>query len=312
MEKWSICLIVLLASATLALLIRLLCLRASIRETAEELCERLSSDTNTLISVSSGDRTVRALASEINKQLIALRRERLRLQNGDAALRAAVTGISHDIRTPLTAICGYLDLLERENLADRPARYVSVIRERTEAMRALTDQLLRCFVDSEAAEELKMSSICVNEILESSLAGAWGACTQRGIVPSIEITAERVIRTLDPDALRRVLDNILSNAVKYSDGDLSVTLTRAGELRFENSASGLDAVRAEQLFDRYFTVNSAGGGVGLGLSIAKLLTNRMGGDISASYCRGRLIISLCFSAACRDAKAHRNTERNIH
>ena len=101
-----------------------------IREmSAEELEEKLELDTNTLLSISSGDRAVR-----INAQLRGLRKEHLRLQNGDAELKTAITNISHDLRTPLTAICGYLDLLEQENHTENSRRYLAVIRERTDAM----------------------------------------------------------------------------------------------------------------------------------------------------------------------------------
>lgn len=106
-----------------------------IREmSAEELEEKLELDTNTLLSISSGDRAVCMLAARINAQLRGLRKERLRLQNGDAELKTAITNISHDLRTPLTAICGYLDLLEQENHTENSRRYLAVIRERTDAM----------------------------------------------------------------------------------------------------------------------------------------------------------------------------------
>lgn len=106
-----------------------------IREmSAEELEEKLELDTNTLLSISSGDRAVRMLAARINAQLRGLRKERLRLQNGDAELKTAITNIPHDLRTPLTAICGYLDLLEQENHTENSRRYLAVIRERTDAM----------------------------------------------------------------------------------------------------------------------------------------------------------------------------------
>ena len=95
-----------LALGILSLLLYLLSLRRSIREVAEELEEKLRTDTNTLISISTGDKAVRALAAKINRQLQALRRERLKLQSGNDELTVAVTNISHDLRTPLTAICG--------------------------------------------------------------------------------------------------------------------------------------------------------------------------------------------------------------
>lgn len=129
-----IVLTVILAICVLILAGYLWSLRSSIREVAEELEEKLELDTNTLLSISSGDRAVRMLAARINVQLRGLRKERLRLQNGDAELKTAITNISHDLRTPLTAICGYLDLLEQENHTKNSRRYLAVIRERIDAM----------------------------------------------------------------------------------------------------------------------------------------------------------------------------------
>ena len=132
-----------LALTVLVLGLSLLSLRRALREVAEELEEKLAADTNTLITLSTGDRAVRALTARINTQLHALRAERLRLRNGDRELKAAVTNVSHDLRTPLTAICGYLDLLEGEEHSADGRRYLAVIRERTEAMRSLTEELFR-------------------------------------------------------------------------------------------------------------------------------------------------------------------------
>ena len=109
-----------LALCVLFLLAYLLILRHSIREAAEELEEKLGTDTNTLLSISTGDRSVQTLAAQINHQLRALRRERLWLQAGSDELTTAVTNISHDLRTPLTAVCGYLDLLSRSRSRKRP------------------------------------------------------------------------------------------------------------------------------------------------------------------------------------------------
>lgn len=295
METVYIVIIIVLATAFLAALVCLLSLRSSLREAARELDDKLMTDTNTLISISSGDREMRALAARINRQLQALREERLKLRHGDMELKAAVTNISHDLRTPLTAICGYLDLLERESLPERPARYIAVIRERTDAMRELTEELFRYSVVLGTTETLNAARVSVGDILEQSLAGFYGVLSGRGIVPDIRMPERPVVRTLDGNALRRVFDNILSNAAKYSDGDLSVRLSSDGTVTFENSAAELDPVQTAHLFDRFFTVNTARGGTGLGLSIAKILTEKMNGRISAEYEKGRLRIRVAFS-----------------
>ena len=294
MELWCIVLICSLAPAALCLLAYLLVLRHSLREAAEELDEKLRTDTNTLISISSGDRAMQSLVTHINRQLQALRRERLRLQTGNDALTVAVTNVSHDLRTPLTAICGYLDLLEQEPQTEAAARYLAVIRERTDAMRALTEELFRYSVLTATADELHTEPVCLNDVLEQSLAGFYGALSARGITPSVQLPEEKVIRPLDAAALRRVFDNILSNAAKYSDGDLAVVLAPDGEVTFSNRASALSRVEAARLFDRFYTVDSARGSTGLGLSIAKLLTEKLHGTISADYENETLRICIAF------------------
>ncbi len=283
MMIWWIVSVVVLALTVLTLVVYLLFLRRAIREVADELDEKLQTDTNTLIAISTGDRAVRALAARINTQLRALRRERLRLQNGDAQLKAAVTNVSHDLRTPLTAICGYLDLLEQEPHSENSRRYLAVIRERTETMRALTEELLQYSVVTSAPDTLNREPVSINNILEQSLVGFYGVFSGRGIAPVIQMPEQPVIRTLDAAALRRVFGNILSNAAKYSDGDLTVSLTPEGTVTFTNHAHGLGRVQAERLFDRFFTVESASGSTGLGLSIARQLTEKMGGYITAEY-----------------------------
>ena len=294
MEIWY-WLVLGLAIVVIGILIGTVCsLRHAMREIERELREKLDTDTNTTISVSSGDRSVRALAVSINRELRGLRAERRRLQNGDIALKEAVTNVSHDLRTPLTAICGYLDLLEQEPLSEKAVRYLSVIRERTDAMRTLTEELFRYSVIAGTCDELHTEPLCLNDILEQSLAGFYGTLSARGIVSRIEMPKERIVRTLDPNALRRIFDNILGNAAKYSDGDLYVKLSSDGAVMFENGAKELDAVQTAHLFDRFFTVNAAKGGTGLGLSIAKMLTEKMNGSITAEYREGKLMVCIVF------------------
>ena len=283
-----------LALCAAACLGKLLSLRHFLRECARELSERMATDTNTLIAVSTGDRAARRFAAEMNGQLRALRRERRRLQNGDAELKTAVTNISHDLRTPLTAISGYLDLLEREALPDEARRYLSVVRERSNAMKALTEELFRYSMLLAATDEMRMEPLSLGDALEESLAGSYGALTARGITPRIEIAETPVVRRLDRAALRRVLDNILANAVKYSDGDLYVRLGEDGTIECANRAKNLSSVQVQRLFDRFYTVESARNATGLGLSIARMLTERMGGEIRAEYENDRLRILLRF------------------
>ena len=89
-----------------------------------------------------------------------------------------------------------------------------------------------------------------------------------------------------------MFSNLLNNAVKYSDGDLEISLFENGEIVFANTASKLDVVEVEKLFDRFYTVETAKNSTGLGLSIAKTLTEQMRGEISAEYKDGKLYIKI--------------------
>lgn len=277
------------------LLLRLFLLRRSLWEIAQDLEEKLNTDTNTQISVSTGDRAIRALASRINFQLLELRRERLRLKAGDMELKAAVTNISHDLRTPLTSICGYLDLLEQEEHTQRAKRYLAIIRERTDAMRSLTEELFHYSIVTAALDELPKEETSMKAVLEQSIAAFYGVLSERGISPDIALPETPVLRMLNAEALRRVFDNILSNAVKYSDGDLSIALTPDGTATFSNAACRMNRVQAARLFERFYTVETASGSTGLGLSIARQITEKLGGTISAGYEHGRLCICVSFS-----------------
>ena len=114
MEVWLLGIIVLLSGCVTALLVKVYVMQKSAREMEEAFTDRIRSDTNTLIDISSRDRYLCSLAASMNVQLKMLRKERRRYQKGDRQVKDAVTNISHDLRTPLTVICGYLDLLEEE------------------------------------------------------------------------------------------------------------------------------------------------------------------------------------------------------
>ena len=281
-----------LALTVLALLCKLLLIYRSLDEIARELSERLEQDSNNLLFLPSRDRRLRRAASALNAQLRRLRAQRWRYQSGDQELKEAVTNISHDLRTPLTAICGYLELLERE--PESLPRYLPLLTGRAQAMKLLTEELFRYSVILSAEGELRPERVCLNSALEESLAAFYAALCQRGVTPEISLCGEKVFRLLDREALSRVFGNILSNAVKYSGGDLEVRLRESGEVLFANAAPGLDEIQAGRLFDRFFTLEAARNSTGLGLAIAKSLVERMGGTIEARCEGGRLEIRVRF------------------
>ena len=287
MEHLLLIIIGILLLIIFVLLAKVYFLRKSAQEISEAFRDRLTADTNTLIDISTRDLYMRKLAADINVQLRMLRQQRHKYLSGDRELKEAVTNISHDLRTPLTAICGYLDLLEREEKSEDIARYLSLIENRVEAMKQLTEELFRYSVIL-STEEMAVETVHVNGVLEESIAAFYGALTSRGIQPDIRITENRIERQLNREALGRVFSNILNNALKYSDGDLEIFLHDDGEIIFSNTASRLNKVQVGKLFDRFFTVEAARNSNGLGLAISKTLIEQMGGDISANMLGNKL------------------------
>lgn len=171
--------------------------------------------------------------------------------------------------------------------------YLSLIGNRVEAMKQLTEELFRYSVILSTGE-LVLEPVCVNGVLEEGIAAFYGVLTSRDIQPEIHITETRIERQLNREALGRVFSNILNNALKYSDGDLFITLRDDGEIIFSNTASSLNGVQVGKLFDRFFTVEAARNSNGLGLAISKTLVEQMGGSISAELTNNKLIIYIRF------------------
>lgn len=319
MLPWILCCVLL--PANLLLLCWIHSLHSGIEDICSQFNQRLEEDTNNLIYVSSQDSHIRRLAARLCMQLDLLRRQRHRYENGDRELKEAVANISHDLRTPLTAICGYLELLEQEehldtsdHIADHTASqkqaaadgsqmdagrrtnrnyYLAQIRNRAETMKDLTEQLfIYSLIVSDSHQ--RPENLTLNGILEQSLAACYTQLKAAGITPLIQMPETPVHRILDKASLERIFNNILDNAAKYSSGDLTVCLAPEGRITFSNSAPDLTPVMAERLFDRFYTVETARRSTGLGLSIAKVLTERVGGTIAASCQEGKLIIELCF------------------
>lgn len=290
MMVWLWSFIGILVLLILGLLFKIHMLRKAAGEIADGFADRLVTDTNTPIGISGRDRQMRRLADAVNEQLRRLRAEHHRFCQGDAELKGAVTNLSHDLRTPLTAICGYLDLLEKEEKSEAAKRYIDIIRNRSQLLVSMTEELFQYSVLLSRENNAPGEPVVLNQVLEESIAAAYTVLTERNITPRIRMPREKVVRMLDASALSRVFSNLLQNAVKYSDGDLEITLESTGEIVFANRAPGLDEIQVGRLFDRFFTVESARKSTGLGLAIARSLVEQMGGSISAEYTDDRLHI----------------------
>ena len=283
---------VLFAVITAALVIKIISLKTAARSIKRQFAEKLETDTNTVISIHSADRDMRELAGSINTQLKKLRAEHNRYVSGDAELKAAITNISHDLRTPLTAICGYLEVMKKEEKSEQMEKYLDIIGGRAELMKQLTEELFRYSVILSSDADADIEELSVNQVLEDCIMGYYAALSEKGITPEIELCEEKVIRKVNKNALARTFNNLMNNALKYSGGDLFISLSAEGEIIFSNTAADLTKVQVERLFDRFYTVQAARNSTGLGLSIARTFIEQMNGSISAELADSRLIIRI--------------------
>ena len=278
MEFWLLVVIGILLIIIFSLVIKLFFVHKTVREIEAQFTERLMTETNTLIDISHRNKIMCGFAKRLNTELRKLRKERHRFQQGDLELKNAVTNISHDLRTPLTAISGYLD--------------IKVIRNRTEVLRQLTEELFCYSVVTSPEYDNDVEFVSVNSVLEESILGFYAVLQERNITPNISMPENKVFRKVNRAALSRIFSNLLNNAIKYSDGDLNITLNDTGEITFSNTASDLSEVDVKKLFDRFYTVENARKSTGLGLSISRILIEQMKGTISAQYKNGKLSICI--------------------
>ncbi len=284
-----------IASSVLAVKIYLI--KKDIASIDAEFYEILNGDTNGLITIDGRDKSVRRLAANLNLRLKELRSLRLKYEHGDLELKNAVANVSHDLRTPLTAIIGYLELLEKEKMSADAKRYTRIIVNRIETLKQLAEELFRYSVVTSPDYDSPKERLCVNAVLEECIAAHYSSLVKAGITPQIIMPEIPVYRVVNRVALTRIFSNLLGNAIKYSDGDLSITLTKECEISFSNTATKLTEVQVHRLFDRFYTVENARESTGLGLSISRVLAEKSGGEIRAEYADKILTVTVSLPSA---------------
>lgn len=274
---------------------KILAMRISIKELRIDFAERAELRSNTLLGVSSRDKQIRLLATSINDTLTKLRDAFNKYKLGDDEVKTAITNIAHDLRTPLTSILGYLELSERLDKSPEMEKYLDIIKDRAEHMKKLTEELFEYSVITGGEIREEKTKVNVNKALEDCIMSNYPALQSRGIEPVVEITETPIVRKLYPSYVERIMNNLVNNALKYSDGDLEVKLSDRGKLTVANSAQELSNVEVNKLFDRFFTVeNARNNSTGLGLSIVKVFAERMNLDLSADYVDGKIVIEIDF------------------
>ena len=279
---------------TIILVIKIIVMKNGIKEIEEKFDFVIKSDTNSLITISTNDSNLKNLAKKINLNLKKIRKLEIQYNQENEELKRSITNISHDLRTPLTAIRGYLDLIGDNNLSKKQKDYLSYIDDKTKILITLTEQLFNFSKSLEVYKNIDKQDVVLNNILEETICTFYDLFIQNNIIPRISITKEKIIKRINKDMLKRILENIISNAIKYSDEFLEIKLNKDGTIIFKNRTNNLDKTSVEKIFDRYYTVENARKSNGIGLSIAKQLVELNNGTISAKYNNGYLIIEIFF------------------
>ncbi|MBB6731316.1 HAMP domain-containing histidine kinase [Cohnella sp. CBP 2801] len=277
-------------------LLRLAAVRREVRSFAAQLGRYNRHETASKLSVGLSDRATEALAVEINRHTELIAEANAERRRTEDELRQAVANMSHDLRTPLTSISGYIQLLEsRELSAEERRAALEVVKKRTNRLQALLADFFELSVIESVDYALKPERVALHKLIPEILMGFYDSLNEKGLNPTFELTEEAVDIYADESAVRRVVENLMQNAIRHAEGELIVTLSRTerhAAFTLSNAAPGLKGTNPELLFNRFYMADRSrsGSGSGLGLSIARGLMLKMGGSLAAKLQGDNLVM----------------------
>jgi len=276
--------IVIISVLLLILCARLIFLKREMRRLRSELAEIMCLDTNIQLTSKSFDRELLAFVATTNKVLEQSRHSLYEKHRTEAALKRAITNISHDLRTPLTSARGYLQLLESSDLdAETKAQYLHVIQGRLEALSNLMDSLFEFARISEGSVVPNLQKIDMTSVVRKVLSEAYPELEKRSFETVFIIPDTPVFCVTDAELITRVVQNLVKNVYVHGKSHVHVHL-EDGVLKIANWSDDLDSLDIDQIFDRFYTFDASRSnkGTGLGLAIAKELVQQLGCQITAT------------------------------
>jgi len=281
-------------------------LRKEIKGITLQLQEINRNKTNSKIKISSTNSGVEELALEINKMLEEKRKSEIEHKRMDTELRQAIANMSHDLRTPLTSIMGYIQLIEDDNLSSEERKeYIDIVKRRTESLQVL----ISSFYDLSRLEaneyKFELKSLNLSNILFDLMASFYMDFSNKNIEPIIDADEKAAFVIADENAVRRIFSNLIQNILKYGNEYVFISLKQDKDYvitTFTNDAPDLSEEDSKHLFERFFTVDRTrtGAGTGLGLAITKQLVEQMGHNISIELSNGRLSIIIKWKMSLSD------------
>ncbi|MFL0252459.1 sensor histidine kinase [Clostridium neuense] len=252
------------------------------------------------LTISFFNKEIESLTEEINKNLEEKKQfevDKIRFQNN---FRKATSDISHDLRTPLTSIKGYIQFLKLGNLNEsEKSEYINIIEERVKTLEILLNDFYELSLIDSVEYELKFDKVNLSRVVQEALLSKYAEFSVKKVEPKICIEDKNIFIIGDNCALGRIVDNLLSNAIKYFKSYIKISLTRENDcviFKVINDTENLETADEERIFDRFYMADKtrSGKGTGLGLSIAKELALKMKGSINAELKDNALIICCKF------------------
>lgn len=298
---------VVLALLCLVLSMRLYTVERVLRNAAGQLKEAKTTGSNARLLLAAPNSSAEALIAAINGLLELRQSDEADYHRRETALRQQISNVSHDLRTPLTSILGYLQLLEGDALTP-PERgeYLTIIENRAKALQSLIISFYDLSRLDGGEYPLARGPLDLHGILSELVAGFYNDLTDSGLTVEVALAEGLPPVWGDPSAALRVFTNLLRNALDHGAGRFSIRLYREGETvvtAFQNGSGGLTDEDLAHVFDRSFTSdkNRTGHNTGLGLAIVKALCDRMGCRAEATLAGDAFTIAVGWKSCSKSA-----------
>lgn len=275
-------------------------MKASLKSATEQMKQiEQNPEDNRILLVAHANRNMERFLLECNHYIGQNQEMRIDYANRERKLRRQIEGISHDLRTPLTSLLGYLEMLEWEELGEDDRASLEVVERKAKNLQ----DLISNFYDLSRLElddyHLNMEPVELSRFVRECMLHSYDDLDRRGL--AIEVECEKtVFMNADKNALQRVLNNMIQNAIRYAESRLrvAVEVKEAGQacIVFENDTTTLKEEEIPHLFERFYMSDASrhGQGTGLGLTINKLLAEAMGGQAEANLEKQTLRIIYSF------------------
>ncbi|WP_306659843.1 sensor histidine kinase KdpD [Bacillus sp. AFS017336] len=277
-------------------LTRYFLLKKEIKRTHRQLHELNKHAMDKKIDLKYFDKDIENLAVEINNQVDLTRKSKAEKRLSENELKQAISYISHDIRTPMTSILGYIQFLESEEITTEMRKeYTNIIKNSAQRLKVLLEDFFELSIIDQIDYPMKLEKIKLNQLILEVLLGFYEEFNKRNLEPTIEIPNTEIMIMADSSAVKRVIENLIINAIKHSYGNINICLekTKAStQLTISNSVNELGESDLQRMFDRFYKADQTRTrkGTGLGLPIAKSLMEKMNGNISAEYKENKLFM----------------------